>query len=403
VTRRILLITPFAPSSAPRHGSARAIRGLTEALAARHELVVLHLDDENDVDPALAARCAGVHAHAIHAGGPWANRIRGAGALVRGRTLWTAELGISSLQRRVRELCRTFQPDVVQAEQGIVGEALAGAPPGTLRLVTIHEPALNVRDSVRLRREGLRAAHRIDAVAAMRQERRVLALADAAVVFTERDRRALAASAPPTTTLATIPLGWEVPPEPLDPVGANPPAVTFIGSFRHPPNVDAAVSLARRILPLVRAARPDATLQIVGEGPPLEVRALAGDSVRLAADVVDVTPYLDRAAVVAAPIAIGGGTRVKVLEALAAGKAVVASPRATEGVGARNGVELLVAEGDAETASAIIRLLEDEPARRAMAGRARAWAERELSWSTMAARYEELYARLADRPGVPSR
>jgi glycosyltransferase involved in cell wall biosynthesis len=342
-----------------------------------------------------------VHALPIAAaGGRWARRVRGAGALARGRTLWTAELGIPRLQRRVRALCEAFQPDVVQAEQGIVGEALAGALPGMLRVVTIHEPAVHLRESLSLRREGLRAAHRIDALAATRQERRVLSLADAAVVFTERDRRTLAATLPAATLLAIIPLGWDVPLHALDPVGASPPTLAFIGSFRHPPNVDAALTLARRILPLVRAARPDAILQIVGERPPSELRALAGDSVEVAADVRDVTPYLDRAAVVVAPIAIGGGTRVKLLEALAAGKAVVASPRAAEGLGARAGEELLVAEGDAGTASAIIRLLEDEPARRALAERARAWAERELSWATMAARYEELYARAARRRGV---
>jgi glycosyltransferase involved in cell wall biosynthesis len=368
-----------------------------DALAARHELVLLHLDDENDVDPVLAARCAGVHAHSVDHAGRWASRVRGAGALVRGRTMWTAELGIPRLRQKVRALCETVRPDVVQAEQGIVGDALAGALPGMLRVLTIHEPASNMRESLPLRREGLAAAHRIDALVAIRQERRVVALADAAVVFTERDRRVVAANAPPTTTIATIPLGWEVPPEPLDPVGASPPSVAFIGSFRHPPNVDAALALAERIMPLVRAARPDARLEIVGEGPPPEVRALASDSVVVAADVPDVTPYLDRAAVVAAPIAIGGGTRVKVLEALAAGKAVVASPRATEGVGVRNGVELFVAEGDAETAYAIVRLLEDEPERRTMAERARTWAVSELSWSTMARRYEDLYARLADQ------
>jgi glycosyltransferase involved in cell wall biosynthesis len=395
--RRILLVTPYAPSAAPRHGGAQAIRGLAGALAARHELVILHLDDQDEVDPEIAARSAGVHRHPIPAGGLWARRMRGAGALVRGRSLWSSELGIARLRQRVRALCETFEPDVIQAEHAVVGEALAGALPGIVRVVTIHEPAAHMRQSVALRREGLNAAHRIDARAALWQERRVLSLADAAVVFTERDRRTLEASAPAGTELAVIPLGWDVPRQPLNPVGTNPPTLTFVGSFRHPPNLDAALGLARRILPLVRAAHPDATLQIVGESPPAELRELADDAVHVAADVPDVTPYLDRATVVVAPMAIGGGTRVKVLEALAAGKAVVASPRAAQGLTARDGEELVLAEGDAETASAIIRLLDDEPTRRRLAEQARAWAERELTWSAMAGRYEELYARGAER------
>jgi glycosyltransferase involved in cell wall biosynthesis len=107
-----------------------------------------------------------------------------------------------------------------------------------------------------------------------------------------------------------------------------------------------------------------------------------------------VRPHLERAAVVVMPIAIGGGMRAKVLEALAAGKAVVASSRAAEGVTALPGEDLVVVDGDAQTAAAICALLDDEDARRRMGARARAWAVRELSWSTVADRYDELYARV---------
>jgi len=111
--------------------------------------------------------------------------------------------------------------------------------------------------------------------------------------------------------------------------------------------------------------------------------------------VPSVTPYLQRAAVVVAPIEIGGGMRVKVLEALAAGKAVVASSRAAAGLTAQPERDLLVADGDAATAAAIARLLDDERLRARIGANARAWALRELAWSTMADRYDELYERLA--------
>jgi len=89
--------------------------------------------------------------------------------------------------------------------------------------------------------------------------------------------------------------------------------------------------------------------------------------------------------------------RIKVLEALAAGKVVVASSRAAEGLTAQSGRDLLVADGDVGMAAAINRLLDDDRLRRQMAASARAWALRELSWSTMADRYDELYARLERR------
>ena len=101
------------------------------------------------------------------------------------------------------------------------------------------------------------------------------------------------------------------------------------------------------------------------------MRELAGDDVVVTGRVQDVTPYLDRAAVVVAPLRLGGGTRVKVLEALAAGKAVVASPLAAEGITQCDGEHLLLAESDEEFADATTRLLDDPDARSALGRRAR--------------------------------
>jgi glycosyltransferase involved in cell wall biosynthesis len=110
--------------------------------------------------------------------------------------------------------------------------------------------------------------------------------------------------------------------------------------------------------------------------------------------VPDVTPYLDAATVVAAPLRQGGGMRVKVLEALAAGKAVVATPLAVEGLDLAPGREALVAHDAAAFADAVA-LLVQEPARRArIAGTARAWAAAHLGWERSAAAYEALYDHL---------
>ncbi|MEA2219185.1 MAG: polysaccharide biosynthesis protein PslH [Solirubrobacteraceae bacterium] len=400
--RRILLVTPFAPAADGRHGGARAVHGLACELVERHDVVLLHLD-RDELDPAIAARCRAVHAIPIADAGPWAVRARGAAGVVRGRSLKAAASAVPALRRRARDLAELTSPDVVQVEFGILGDVLA-AVSGALRVVTIHDPAASLGEGQALRRDGLPFAHRLDARAALREERRVLRAADGAVVFTERDRGLVARSAPAGMALATIGLGWDVPAVALDPVGTSPPTLLFVGGYRHPPNVAAALALAQRILPTVRARHPDVRLELVGGSPPRELLALAGEAIFVPGEVASVTPYLDRAAVVVAPITLGGGMRVKVLEALAAGKAVVASTRAAEGIGARAGEEIAIADGDAATAQAISRLLADPGARRRMAGRAREWALRELSWSAMADSYDELYARLdhqrAERPAV---
>jgi glycosyltransferase involved in cell wall biosynthesis len=115
--------------------------------------------------------------------------------------------------------------------------------------------------------------------------------------------------------------------------------------------------------------------------------------------VPDVAPYLDAAAVVAVPIRLGGGMRVKVLEALAGGKAVVTSRLAAEGLDLEDGAEVLFAETDDEFARAIERLLGDRALRVALAGRAGAWAARRVDPAARIAAYERIYARLlGDRP-----
>ena len=103
------------------------------------------------------------------------------------------------------------------------------------------------------------------------------------------------------------------------------------------------------------------------------------------------TPYLDAAAVFAAPLRLGGGMRVKVLEALAAGKAVVASPRAVDGLSVANGKQVVLAETDKEFATAIVELLREPQRRLEPARRAREWATANLGQERTTLAFEHLY------------
>jgi glycosyltransferase involved in cell wall biosynthesis len=225
---------------------------------------------------------------------------------------------------------------------------------------------------------------------------------DRVVTFTGRDADAARALAP-GARLATIPIGVRVPATPLSATGTSGPTILFVGSFVHFPNEDAAVRLATQILPLVQRRVPGATLVIVGSAPSRRVLALASSDVRVHGSVPDVGPYLDAAAVIAAPIRFGSGMRVKVLEALAAGKALVCSPLAAAGVTARDGSELRLAEDDEAFADAIVDLLSSDERRVALGRNARQWASEHASARTAAAAFGTLYGtilreRTATRP-----
>jgi glycosyltransferase involved in cell wall biosynthesis len=146
-------------------------------------------------------------------------------------------------------------------------------------------------------------------------------------------------------------------------------------------------------MPVIRARRAGVRLTIVGSHPPREVRALARDNVVVTGRVPAVEPYLEQAAVVVAPVRMGGGMRLKVLQAMALGKAVVTTSIGAEGlaVGADR-PPLAIADETAGFAGAVTRLLADEAERRVLGQSARAFVAANHSWSAYAERLEAMYS-----------
>jgi glycosyltransferase involved in cell wall biosynthesis len=388
--RRVLVASPFPPRLDGRHGGSRSIAQLLAGLAARHDvaLVALRRRDEPGVDPVLGQACDLVEEVQIPpVGGTLvgraARRLSLRLALLRGLPTWAAERRAPQFDERLHELVQRWRPELVQLEYRIMAQFLPAIPRSVPTLVVEHDPVQSDAGvSPILAPLERRAWRRLGRLAAR--------CASAVVVFTERDQAALEAESTPVR-VALIPLGYELPEPPLDPLGGRGDEIVCVGSFVHPPNVEAARWLALDIFPSVRRRRPKATLRLVGSQPPAEVLALRGEAVAVEADVDLVSPYLDAAAVVAAPVRSGGGMRVKVLEALAAGKALVATPLAVEGVRIQDGKEALIAETEADFAAALVELLEHPERRVAIARSAREWAERNLDLSRQVSAYEALY------------
>ncbi|HCM53988.1 MAG TPA: hypothetical protein DIS59_03550, partial [Candidatus Magasanikbacteria bacterium] len=138
----------------------------------------------------------------------------------------------------------------------------------------------------------------------------------------------------------------------------NPGEILFIGHYPHFPNEDAALRLARGIVPRLKARYPAARLTLAGSYPTPTVRALAGPETEIPGTVPDIRPFLWRAEIFAAPVRYGFGAKGKILEAFAAGLPVVASREAAAGIeGAEAGKHLLAASGEADFARLALRLL----------------------------------------------
>jgi glycosyltransferase involved in cell wall biosynthesis len=168
-----------------------------------------------------------------------------------------------------------------------------------------------------------------------------------------------------------------------------PGRVIFAGNLGYFPNVDAARWLATEIVPRLRSGLPEAELRLVGARPAGAVRALArGPGVSLAAAVPDMAPELARASVAIIPMRAGSGVQNKVLEAMAVGTPVVATPRAAAALDAQPGEHLLIAEDAEGLAAAALTLLRDPARARTLARAARALVEQRYRWDDSAAGVE---------------
>src|SRR5262249_43984764 len=176
------------------------------------------------------------------------------------------------------------------------------------------------------------------------------------------------------------------------------PTILYVGALGWPPNASAARYLATDVLPVVRRTVADARVVVVGRNPPAELLALARDNrdVEIAADVPDVAPFFRSADVLAVPLETGGGTRLKILEAFAAGLPVVSTPIGCEGIAADDGRHLVVAPR-AGFAGAVAALLLDSNRGRGLAARARELALARYDWSVVGACASDAIAAAATR------
>ncbi|RMG81992.1 MAG: glycosyltransferase [Chloroflexi bacterium] len=168
----------------------------------------------------------------------------------------------------------------------------------------------------------------------------------------------------------------------------------FVGNYEYAPNVDAALRLAHNILPQVRAERPDARLLLVGNAPPPQVQALASDAIEVTGRVPDVRPYLSRATAFVCPLTLGAGLKNKVLEALAMGCPVVATPLSVDGIAVEHNTSALVAPVEG-LAQETLRLLNDKILQRRLSIAGHQLIVSRYSWEQVATRYEQLYDELA--------
>lgn len=165
--------------------------------------------------------------------------------------------------------------------------------------------------------------------------------------------------------------------------GAERRDVLFMGRMDYHANIDAALYFARNIWPLVQARRPELRLVIVGAQPPQSIQELKSHNVVITGTVEDVRPYYWRALVSVVPLRVGGGTRLKVLEAMAAGTPVVSTTLGAEGLAVTHGKDILIADTPESMSDAVVQLKEGSPQWQELVANGRRLVEAKYDWNVV--------------------
>jgi glycosyltransferase involved in cell wall biosynthesis len=400
---RILLVTPMPPRSEAPGAIPLVLHAALSGLRSRHDvtLVTVAGDEPGEFEAALELAQSDSDVHVVDRRQPtgiarWRRRRRLAAAWARGRYPWrTVWFADPSVQRTIDQLVASRRFDVAAIHDDSLG---VFSFPATLPTVLTEHEVVDWRPAPRsvspLRPVTLLAE--LDRRRWRRYQPAIWRRFDRVEVFSARDAGRVAEIAPDLGGRVRVnPFGIELPAAP-DTAREEQDLMLFVGNYTHPPNVDAARWLARDIMPLVLTSRPSARLVLVGTAAPPEVRTLAQRSVAVVGEVPEMRPWLERATVVVAPVRHGGGMRMKVLQALASGKAVVATPRGAEGLLLSDEEEapLLLAERAGDFAGALTGLLVDRPFRLGLGARARAFVAAHHSAAAYGARLEAVYEEL---------
>ncbi|HXG70626.1 MAG TPA: glycosyltransferase family 4 protein [Gemmatimonadaceae bacterium] len=399
--RRILMLAPLAPWPANNGAKVRMFH-LARLLSRRHAVTLLVLAPEGQgvTDP-LATALPGVEVRVVPSAARSPRPMRAIQALVGRQPLHVSEAwnprmaaAVAEESRRPFDVLHVFHMTMAQYVTYAKAPLLVYDPMGHEALYMERMIASAPRLWAPFLKANLRRVRRYEAWATSRF--------DAVVAVSDLEAAYFRQAARPDALVATIPIAPDTNQLlALEATGADRPVVLFTGSLDWFPNIDAARYLVQQIWPLVIRARPDAELWLAGKDPAPDVRELArAAGVSVVANPDSMLPLLRDAAVVAVPIRTGSGTKIKTVEAMAAGKAIVTTTLGCEGWDVADGTHVRRADGPEEFARALVALLGDPAERARMGTAARNLVRQRYTADGMVERFEALYTAGLARAGA---
>lgn len=231
-------------------------------------------------------------------------------------------------------------------------------------------------------------AYRMEFRKMLAYEQQALSRFDHVIAVSDHDKRLMSAWTEPQR-ISVVPTGVDTEQFCPDESVPQKPLVIFVGAMDWEPNVDAVKYFCADIWPSVLAEVPQARFRIVGRNPDRRVKSLESSSIEITGRVPSVVDHLREAAVVVVPLRVGGGTRIKIYEAMAAGKAVVSTSVGAEGLDVHSGHDIVLSDEPKEFAESVVRLMKNEQDRVRL-GNAAAALVSHYGWPVIAVRFAEI-------------
>ena len=385
----VMVATPYLPFPLAHGGAVRMFNLMRRAAEDFDQVLVSFVDEPREVPAELLNTCCEVI------------QVKRSGSHVlpsTDRPAVVEEFDSPAFRAALRQTVRKWKPRVAQLEFTQMAQYAAACAPAKTILVE-HDVTLDLYQQLLEQGDDWELRHQLERwipfeIAAWHTVERI-------VTMSEKDRALALREGVPSTRAIALPNGVDLERFHPSPDQAKPKGLLFIGSFAHLPNVLAADWFLREVLPRLRPA--GVTLHIIAGARPQYYLDLYQDRVRIDLGqpdleveefVADVRPAYRRAAVVIAPLLASAGTNIKIMEAMAMGKAIVSTPAGINGLDLQAGKDLIVAKTATDMTAAIRDLLENPERRQAIERQARLTVERRFDWNVIAGEQKRIYEEL---------
>jgi glycosyltransferase involved in cell wall biosynthesis len=393
---RVLVVSPYVPSRLA--GGPIRVHGLITSLPAPHSVSLVAFAqrgrEDVEVPTEIRRRCDEVVIVPNERRGiaGFGKRALQARSLLSPRSFERHVHERPAFQAALARICDRSLFDVVQIEHSFMVHYRF--PPTAALVLDEH----NVEHEIRSRtmavvRPGARKLYDYLNYRKLRaEEERSWRDADACAVTSPRDEAAIRSALPGVLT-AVVPNAVDTAFFSRGSMRRERGTILFYGTLSYYPNLDGLLFFLREVMPIVRRSHPAARLKVVGADPPEAIRRYAAGDVTFTGFVADLRPHVESASVVIAPLRIGGGTRLKVLEAMAMGAPVVSTSLGAEGISVTSGREVLLADTAETFAAEVVRVLRDDLLASELSAAGRDLIETSYDWRASARALDVLYQR----------